>query len=312
MDWSRILTLAFAGKVLAASVALATPLVLAALGEAIAERSGVFNLGIEGVMLFCGLVGFAAAYAGNSLWLGVVAAALAGALLGLIFALFTVTLGANQTVAGFALLTMSTGGAMYGSRLLYPSAGTIPQIESFNDVAIPLLSRIPWIGPILFNHSALTYLMLLLVPIISLVFYRTRFGLRMSAVGEFPRAADAVGVNVNRLRVVCVVIGSTLAGIAGSYFSLVDLGMYVDGMVSGRGFIALALVVFGQWNPALIFGGGMVFGAVEAIQSRFQILGAPIPAEFLIAMPYLLTVLVLLLGRKRRPPSALTIPYARE
>jgi general nucleoside transport system permease protein len=313
MDWSHVLTVAFLGNVLAASVRLATPLIFAALGETYAERSGVFNLGVEGIMLLCGLVGFAGAYATNNLWAGVIAAALAGALLGLLYAFVTVTLRADQIVAGFALLLISTGGAIYFNRLLFPSrGGTQPQIASFAVSPVPLLHDIPVLGPILFNHTALTYLMLACVLLSVVVLYRTRFGLRVSAVGEYPQAADSVGINVAFTRYACVVIGAAFAGVAGAYFSLVDLGFYVDTMVGGRGFIALALVVFGQWNPLLVLLGGLLFGAVEAIQQRFQILGSTIPAQFMIMMPYLLTIIVQLVGRKRRAPGALTVPYARE
>ena len=313
MDWSHILTLAFLGNVLAASLRLATPLIFAALGETFAERSGVFNLGVEGIMLLCGLVGFAGAYATHNLWAGVLASALAGALLGLLYAFFTVTLRADQIVAGFALLLMSTGGAIYFNRLIFPSrGGTQPQIEAFPVIPVPFLRDIPVIGQLLFTHTLLTYLMLVGVLVSAVILYRTRFGLRVSAVGEYPQAADSVGVSVVFIRYACVVIGAALAGVAGGYFSLVDLGFYADTMVGGRGFIALALVVFGQWNPVLVLLGGLLFGAVEAIQQRFQILGSTIPPQFMIMMPYLLTIVVLLLGRKRRAPSALTVPYARE
>jgi ABC-type uncharacterized transport system permease subunit len=313
VDWGRVLTLAFLINVLAASFRLATPLVLAAIGETFAERAGVFNLGVEGIMLLCSFVGFAGAYATGSLWMGVAAAALAGAVLGLIYAVFAVSLRSDQIVAGFALLIISSGAAIYLNRLAFPSQhGEQPMISPYAVAPAPLLSEIPIVGKILFNHSPLTYLMLGCVLLSGLVLYRTRFGVRISAVGEYPKAADAAGVNVAFIRYACVVIGAALAGVGGAYFSLADLGFYVDTMVSGRGFIALALVVFGQWNPFLVLLGGLLFGAVEAIQQRLQFLGSPIPPEFMIMMPYILTILVLLVGRKRRAPSALTVPYARE
>lgn len=313
MDWDRVLTLTFLVNVLAASVRLATPLVFAAIGETFAERAGVFNLGIEGIMLLCGFVGFAGAHAANNLWAGVAAAAAAGAVLGLIYAVFVVSMRADQVVAGFAMLIISSGGAIYLNRVAFPSlGGEQPMISPFPLAPIALLADLPVIGKILFSHSWLTYLMLACVIVSGIILYRTRFGLRISAVGEYPKAADAVGVNVAFIRYACVIIGGALAGVGGAYFSLSDLGFYVDTMVSGRGFIALALVVFGQWNPFLVLVGGLLFGAVEAIQQRLQILGSTIPAEFMIMMPYILTILVLLFGRKRRAPSALTVPYARE
>jgi len=179
-------------------------------------------------------------------------------------------------------------------------------------VPVPLLHDIPFVGPVLFNHTLLTYLTLACVLLCGVVLYRTRFGLRVSAVGEYPKAADSAGVSVFFIRYACVVIGAAFAAVGGAYLSLVDLGFYVDTMVGGRGFIALALVVFGQWNPYAVLLGGLLFGAVEAIQQRFQILGSTIPAQFMIMLPYLLTIVMLLVGRKRRAPSALTVPYARE
>lgn len=313
MEWSHILTLTFMVNVLAASFRLATPLIFAAIGETFAERSGVFNLGVEGIMLLCGLAGFAGAYVAHNLWVGVATAALAGALLGLLYAFFTVTLRADQIVAGFAMLIISSGGAIYFNRLLFPSrGGSQPQISPFPIVPVPYLRQLPVAGAIFFNHSLLTYVMLACVFLSAVVLYRSRFGLRINAVGEYPKAADAVGVNVVFIRYACVVLGGALAGVGGAYFSLVDLGFYVDTMVSGRGFIALALVVFGQWNPFGVLLGGLLFGAVEAIQQRFQILGSTIPTQFMIMLPYVLTILILLVGRKRRAPSALTVPYARE
>jgi len=313
MDWSRVMTLTFLVNVLAASFRQATPLILAAIGETFAERAGVFNLGLEGIMLLGGLVGFAAANAADNLWAGVAAAALAGALLGLMYAFFTVTLRADQIVAGFAMLIISSGGAIYFNRLLFPSrGGAQPQISPFAVVPVPLLHDIPFVGPVLFNHTLLTYLTLACVLLCGVVLYRTRFGLRVSAVGEYPKAADSAGVSVFFIRYACVVIGAAFAAVGGAYLSLVDLGFYVDTMVGGRGFIALALVVFGQWNPYAVLLGGLLFGAVEAIQQRFQILGSTIPAQFMIMLPYLLTIVMLLVGRKRRAPSALTVPYARE
>lgn len=312
VDLSRILTIVFLTNVLAASVRLATPLVIASLGEAFAERSGVFNLGVEGVMLLCGLTGFAAAYATGSLWLGVAAAALAGAALGLVFGFFTITLKADQTASGFALYVMSTGAALYANRLLFPGIRSVPQIQPFLPIPIPGLSGIPVLGKVLFTHPPLTYIMFLLVILSALTLFRTPFGLRVSAIGENPRAADTVGLDVNGVRFICVVIGSTAAGVAGAFFSLSDLGLYVDSMIGGRGFISLALVVFGQWNPLLILAGGLLFGAVDAVQSRLQIMGAHVAPQFLIMTPYLLTVLALLLGRGRRAPSSLAVPYRRE
>jgi simple sugar transport system permease protein len=312
MDWSRILTVVFLIQILAAAVRLATPLVLAALGEVFAERSGVLNLGIEGIMLLGGFAGFSAALATENLWVGVLAGLLVGALMGLFFAMMTVSLRSDQIVTGLAFLILSTGAAIYFYRLQFSISLLAPSIRPFRSLAIPLLSDIPILGPVLFNHDVLTYIMLLLVPAAAIVLFHTPFGLRVTAAGEYPQAADTVGVNVTFTRYICVIIGGILAGLAGAYFSLAELGFFANTMVGGRGFIALALVVFGRWNPMWILAGGLLFGGVDAVQTRFQFLGSNIPSNFLIMMPYLLTIVVLLFGRRQNAPAALTIPYTRE
>lgn len=311
MDWSRILSFVFFTRVVASGVQLATPLIFTALGETIAERSGVLNVGLEGIMLLSGLAGFSAALYTESLWAGVAAGVLTGALLGLLFAFMVVTLRSDQLVTGLALLIGCTGGAMYLYNLQFHGRG-LQQIRPFQIMAIPGLSKIPFLGPVLFEHNILTYLMLLLVIISAWVLYYTRFGLRLNAVGEEPAAADTMGVKVKSTRYVCIIIGCALAGLGGAYFPLADLGCYANTMVGGRGFIALALVVFGRWNPFLALAGGVLFGVIDSLQIRLQFLGAPLPPQFLIMMPYVLTILVLFIGRGRRAPSALTQPYSRE
>lgn len=312
MDWSSLFTFAFLVQVLAASVRLATPLVYTALGEIFAERSGVLNLGVEGIMLFSGFAGFSVAILTQNNWLGIGAGILAGAIMGALFAFWTVTLRANQIVTGLAFLILSSGAAIYFYRIQFGSYKVFPQVEPFRQLTIPILSQIPLIGPILFDQNVLTLLMVALVPVCAIVLYATRFGLRISAVGEHPAAADTVGINVSVIRYICVVLGGALAGLSGAYFPLAELGFYSNSMVQGRGFIALALVVFGGWNPVFAFFGGLLFGLIDAIQIRIQLVGTAIPAQFLIMMPYVLTVLVILLGGTRRAPSALTTPYARE
>jgi general nucleoside transport system permease protein len=312
MPLSDLLTFTLLAQVLAASIRLSTPLVLAALGEIVAERSGVLNLGVEGIMLVGGLAAFGTAVLTGNLWWGVLAALLVGGLLGLLFAYVTVSLRSDQIVAGLALLIACTGGAAYIYRVQFASAQQMPSMRPFTAVHIPVLSELPVIGPILFSHGPFTYIMLALVPIIGLILYRTPFGAHMMAVGEYPPAADTVGINVYGMRYLCVIAGGCLAGLAGAYFSLSELGVYTDSMIGGRGFIALALVVFGRWDPYWTLAGGLVFGAVDALQSRLQSLGIGLPSHFLIVTPYVLTIIVLLIGRRRDAPAALAIPYVRE
>lgn len=312
MDLSIFLTPLFWTQLLSASVVLATPLVLAALGEVFVERSGVLNLGIEGIMLFSGFMAFLVAYQAESLWLGVLGAMVTGGLMSLIFAFMTITLQSNQTVSGLSLNFLGQGLALYLYRLIFKVTLVTPRLETFPNIPIPVLSQIPFLGPILFNHSVFTYLMFLLVPIALVVVYRTPFGLRMNAVGESPQTADTLGVSVSRIRYSCILIGGALAGLGGAFFSLVELGAYSDSMVSGRGFIASALVIFGRWDPLWTLGGGILFGGIDALQNRIQVLGSPIPSNFLQMAPYLITICALLIGRRKNPPAALCIPFTRK
>jgi ABC-type uncharacterized transport system permease subunit len=312
MDWATILTYTFLIQVLSAAVRLATPLVYTALGEIFAERSGVINLGVEGIMLLGGFAGFSAAVLTNSLWLGVLGGMLIGALMGLVFALLCVTLRSGQIVTGLAFLILSSGMAIYFYRIQFGGMKVLPHVTPFPQLSLPVLSQIPFLGPVLFDQNILTLLVLALVPICAAVLATTRFGLRVNAVGEVPAAADTVGIRVARIRTVCVVLGGALAGLGGAYFPLAELGIYSNSMIGGRGFIALALVVFGRWEPLLALAGGLLFGVINAIQIRFQFLGSQIPAQFLVMMPYLLTILVMLVGRVRKAPGALGVPYARE
>lgn len=312
MDWNTFLTPLFLIQLLAASVSLATPLALAALGEVFAERAGILNLGIEGMMLFSGFVGFSVAFQTGNLWAGVAAALVIGTLMGLLFAFMTITLHANQTVTGLSLMFLGNGLAPYFYRLVFKISLETPRVDTFQNIPIPVLSKIPVIGPVFFNHSIFTYLMYVMVIITFLVIYRTPFGLRTNAVGESPQTADTLGVSVSHVRYICVIIGGALAGVAGAYYSLAELGSYSDSMINGRGFIASALVIFGRWDPVWTFGGALLFGAIDALQNRLQVLGSPIPSNFLQVTPYIMTIIVLLIGRHRKPPAALCIPYIRK
>jgi ABC-type uncharacterized transport system permease subunit len=312
MDWATILTYTFLIQVLTAAVRLATPLVYTALGEIFAERSGVINLGVEGIMLLGGFAGFSAAVLTNSLWLGVLGGLLVGALMGLVFAFLCVTLRSGQIVTGLAFLILSSGMAIYFYRIQFGGMKVLPHVPPFPQLSLPVLSQIPLLGPVLFDQNILTLIALLLVLVGAAVLATTRFGLRVNAVGEVPAAADTVGIRVARIRYVCVILGGALAGLGGAYLPLAELGIYSNSMIGGRGFIALALVVFGRWEPLLALAGGLLFGVINAIQIRFQFLGSQIPAQFLVMMPYLLTILVMLVGRVRKAPSALGVPYTRE
>lgn len=312
MDWQSILSLAFLSQLIAATIRLATPLVIAALGEMFCERVGVLNLGVEGIMLLSGLGSFVLAFYSDSLWFGMLSGVIAGALIGLLFALLTVTFRTNQMVTGLTFLILCSGVAIYIHRLVFGITIIMPRVKPIETLPIPVLSEIPYIGQSFFNHTPYTYFMIVIVLISVIFLYRTPFGLRMSAVGESPQTADTLGINVTFVRYAGIILSGALAGLAGSFFPLAQLGIYSDTMIGGRGFIALALVVFGRWDPSSILVGGLLFGGIDALQSRLQFYGFPISSHFLIMTPYLLTVIILLVGQKRHAPAALTHPYVRE
>lgn len=296
---------------IAATLRVATPLLLAALGETITERAGVLNLGIEGTMFLGAFVGFIVAAASGSLWLGLLAALLVGMLSGLLMGLLTVTFGRNQHVAGLGVTLLTSGLALFIYRLLYGARDVQARIEPFAQ-----LDPLPMLGPAaeLFRQYALTYIALALAPAIWWLLYKTSFGLRLRAVGENPAAADMAGINVFRMRYIALMLGGALMGVAGAFLSLAQLGSFAFGIIAGRGWIAIALVIFGNWNPVKVLGGALLFGVVQAIQLRLQAEGvATIPFEALLALPYLVTIAALIItGRNASYPAALLKPYRRE
>jgi simple sugar transport system permease protein len=300
--------------VLAAAIAAGTAILYACLGEILTERAGVLNLGVEGMMLMGALGGFAVTYWTSNVWLGALAAMLVGGLLSLIHALLTVTLRANQVVSGLALTLFGTGlSAFLGQPLVGQPAPT-----SFAQEPIPLLSDIPVLGPILFDQDMLTYLSFVLVPLLWLWIYRTRPGLYLRAVGESPATTDAMGLSVVGLRYLYVFLGGVLAGLGGATISLASNPGWVENITAGRGWIAIALVIFATWNPARAAAGAYLFGGVEALQFRLQSAGTPISPFFLNMLPYIFTIIVLVLAtqetvrRRVGAPAALGLPYYRE
>jgi len=309
-----ILTQAFLLTCLTAMFRRATPLLFGSLGEAFAERPGVLNLGIEGTMLMGASVGFITTYSTGNLWLGVLLAALAGILLSLIMAFLSVTLGAQQHVAGLGITFLGTGLSFFLYRaLVAPEGGVPPTITPFYSVAIPGLSKIPILGPAIFEQPALVYIALLIVPLSAFIFYRTAFGLGMTAVGQNPKAADTAGVNVFRIRYLCLIIAGALSGIAGAWLPLAQSNQFLPLMTAGRGWICIALVIFGNWSPLKILGGALLFGGIDALQSTFQAIGIAFPFRILQILPYILTIVILAaVARKATYPAALLKPYRRE
>jgi simple sugar transport system permease protein len=294
---------------LAATLRIATPILLAGLGEVYAERAGVLNLGIEGIMLMGAILGFITAYLSGSLWIGLLVAMGAGLLAGLLMGWLAVTLGLNQHVSGLGLTLLASGLALFFFRVVFKGTANPPQIEPFQQASFPFLGVI---API-FEQYWLTYLAFLLVPISWYILYRTTFGLWIRSVGENPEAADTAGVNVVRVRYVALAISGVLMGLGGAFLSLAQLGTATFGIVAGRGWVAIAIVIFGNWLPERVLVGALIFGFVESLQLRLRAIGIQVPYQLLLALPYLVTILALALaGRNASYPSALLKPYKRE
>jgi len=310
---SSFLTLTFWIGFLSATVRVATPLILATLGETFSERSGVLNLGIEGIMMFGAFAGFITVYLTKSLWLGVLIATISGLLFGLFMAFLTVTLGLNQHVSGLGITIFATGLTYYFYRAIIGSPIVPPTIASFNTIAIPLLSKIPILGPVLFNQTIVTYFALVAVPIAGYLLFKTNFGLSIRSVGENPEAADAVGINVYKTRYVSLMIAGALMGLSGAFFTLAEFNMFLYDIVGGRGWVSIALVIFANWVPARVFWGALLFGGIDAIGLRLQGTTIGIPFQVYLMLPYVLTIIVLIItARKASAPSALLKPYRRE
>jgi simple sugar transport system permease protein len=276
--------------IVASAVGAATPLVYAALGELVVERTGVLNLGVEGMMLVGALSGFAAGYASGSLALAYLAAAGAGAAVALLFAILTLSLQTNQVATGLALTLFGVGVSAFAGRGYAGLA--LPRLPSLR---IPLLAELPLLGPLLGQCDPLEYLSLALCAAVAWMLGRSRLGLRLRAIGESPATAHALGEAVTRIRYLAVLFGGALSGIAGAYLSTAATPMWVEGMTAGRGWIALALVVFGTWRPWRVLAGAYLFGLVTVLQLYAQGLGIGIPSEFLSMLPYAATILVLVI-----------------
>ena len=295
--------------VLSSTVRLSTPIVLGALGGIFSERAGVVNIAIEGLMLTAAFTGFLVGATSGNVWLGVLAAILTGALMALLHGALSIHLRVDQIISGTVINILSVGltGYFYTSNVTLP--GKLPSLS------IPLLSQIPVLGPVLFDNPPITYLALILVVVTHVVLYGTQWGLRLRAVGENPRAADTVGINVIATRYANVMIGGALAGLAGAFLSLEAVGSFERLMTNGRGFIALAAMIFGNWNPFGAWAAALLFGFANALQSQLQFLGLGnvIPHQFIGLLPYVMTIIVLagFVGRAR-PPAAVGQPYTKE
>lgn len=290
---------------LEASVRLGVPLALAAMGEAITERSGVINIGLEGSLIAGALGGALGALALGSAGAGVVAGSAAGLAVALVFAGFSVGLGTDQIITGTAVTLGGLGltGAVYQAR--FGATGTALTLPTLPPAPIPLLSEIPWLGSALFGQAPTAYLAYALAPLLWYFLFRTAWGLELRAVGEQPAAAEAAGVPVRRVRLLATGFGGALAGIAGAHLALAHAGTFAENMSAGRGFIAIAVVVLGRWNPPLVLLAALFFGAASALQFFLQALGLDLPYQLFLALPYVLTLGALAgwVGRARAPAA---------
>lgn len=306
---SELFTVTAIVGIITSGIRLATPYLFAALGEMFAQRSGVVNLGVEGIMLMGAFSGYYAVLQTGNPWLGLIVAIVVGSLMGLLMAVISVTMQAEQGISGIGLSLFGLG---LSSLLMKVLVGTPTGVTGFQRIAIPVLSDIPVIGELFFNYTILTYAAFLLVPITWFILTRTTLGLKIRAVGQNPEAADSLGVRVNGVRYTTVILGGALAGVAGASLSISILNIFQENMTNGMGYIAVALVYFGSWRPVGILGGALLFSLVNALQLWIQVLELPISPDFAVMLPYVLTIVVLALtARQIRQPAALTKPYER-
>ncbi len=295
--------------ILYSGIRLATPYLYAAIGETFVQRSGVLNLGVEGMMLMGAYVGFLVGMKTGNLWLGLGAAALTGLLMGVFMAVISVTLQAQQGISGIGMHLFGLG---LSSLLFKMTLGGVESIRGFSPIKIPLLGDLPIIGEAIFNHSLLVYGAFLLVPISDFILNRTTFGLKVRAVGQNPQAADTVGVNVTWIRYITLMIGGALSGIAGASLSIALINLFQENMTNGMGFIAVALVYFGGWRPYGVLVGALIFSFVNALQLWIQVKGINLPSDIAVMLPYILTIVALAFSvRRAKQPTALTKPFER-
>jgi general nucleoside transport system permease protein len=318
MDWSEIFGSHALIVLLGSSVAFAMPTALAAVGETVAERAGVLNLGLEGMLLCGALASFLVAYYAHSVALGTVAGIAVGVALGALMAYLSVTLGTEQITNGIAIVLLAQGITAFTFEKLF-GGGEQPTIPGIHDVNVPLLHDIPGVGPILFEQNVLFYVSLALVIAVALLLTRTRFGLKVRAVGESPAAADASAVSVARTRWLALLIGGGMAGMGGAVLVLGQLNLFETNVSGGRGWIAVALVIFGRWNPLFVLGGAFLFGFTDALQIRVQAvsggIASTVPTEIFAALPYAVTLIVMVAatvwaGRDAQP-AALGAPFRK-
>ncbi len=295
----------------AASLRIATPLIFGVLGALICERAGVLNLGIEGIFVVGAMCGWMAVWLGAGLWGGVLVAALAGAFFGLLHAILTVPLGLSQHVSGLGITLFATSVSYYTYRTALPNVSSPPRIEPFQPLDLPVLSDLPFLGTVLFQQTALTWLALLMVAVVWYVMNRTALGVAIQAVGDNPDSVDAQGLSVYGLRIGAIVTGSALMALGGAFLTMSAFDAFFFGMVNGRGWVCIALVIFASWRPGKALLGALLFGAFDALQVRLQTeIGALVPGQVFLMAPYILSIIALVVAaRSADYPRALLTPW---
>ena len=309
---SNLFTMSFLTELLSSGLRMTTPILYTAMGEVFSERSGITNIGLEGLMIMGAVSSFIGVSLTGSLLLGVLIAITCGVLINALFAYCVIYRHSDQIVMGMALNILAAGFASFLYRAVFGISQTPEKVEGFKAIYIPGLSDIPVLGQVLFQQNILLYLALILVPVCSFVLFRTTFGLHLRSVGEYPKAADSMGVKVYRIRFLGCVIGGAFGGMGGAYLSIAYMNMYVDNLVSGRGFIALAAVIFGKWSPKGVLLATLLFGFTDALQMRIQAMSLGIPYQFMAMLPYVVTMIALVcFVGKSVGPAANTVNYVR-
>jgi general nucleoside transport system permease protein len=294
----------------AAVLRIATPLIFGTLGALLCERAGVLNLGIEGIMTFGAMIGWLSVYHGTDLWTGLLIAALAGGVFGLLHSVLTVTLGLSQHVSGLGITLFASSFSYYVFRLIVPVAGTPPTVTPFQPIAIPGLSTVPFVGPAFFSETPPTYLAIMIALVIAYIVFRTPIGLAIRMTGENPHAAEAQGIDPIRVRYGAVIVGSALMGMGGAFLTLSAFNSFFPTMVQGRGWICIALVVFASWRPGRALFGALLFAFFDAFQLRLQTAVQGVPYQTFLMTPYILSIIALaIMSRRARVPQALMQPY---
>ncbi|TLP48125.1 ABC transporter permease [Cohaesibacter sp. CAU 1516] len=296
-----------------AVIRIASPLIFATMGELVCERAGILNLGIEGIMTAGAFAGWVTVYLGGDLWLGIFVAATVGMAIGALHGLLTVPLALSQHVTGIGITLLATSLTYYTYRLVLPKVTSPPKIEAFEPYAIPGLSSLPVIGEALFAQTPLTYLSFVCVALVAYILYRTPLGLAVRAVGENPESVEAQGISVVAIRMGAVMCGSAMMAVGGAFLTMSAFNSFFFEMVNGRGWVCIALVVFGSWRPGKALLGAILFAAFDAYQIRLQqVTGGVLPYQLFLMMPYLLSILALIvMARRATYPKALMIPYLK-